>query len=64
MDGGSRSLRVLAGGRTHGVTTYYYIVNRFNRLADLLLEICRPAREAAVGEKDARSRMMAEEEDE
>jgi len=64
MDGGSRSLKVVAGGRTHNVTTYYYIVNRFNRLADLLLEICRPAREAAVKEKDARPRMMAEEEDE
>jgi hypothetical protein len=52
MDGGSQSLRVVAGGRTHEVTTYYYIVSRFLGLADELLESCRAAREAAVGKKD------------
>jgi hypothetical protein len=51
-DGGSQSLRVTAGGKTYAVTTYYYIVVRFNRIAALFQEICRPAREAAVGEKD------------
>jgi hypothetical protein len=35
MDGGSSSLRVTFGGKTQAVTTYYYTVVRFNRIADL-----------------------------
>jgi len=61
-DGGSQSLRVTAGGKSRAVTTYYYVVERFNRIADLLLAICRPAREASLKEKSTRPRMIPEEE--
>lgn len=61
-DGGSQSLRVTAGGKSRAVTTYYYTVERFNRVADLFLGICRPAREASLKEKSTRPRMMPEEE--
>jgi hypothetical protein len=61
-DGGSQSLRVTAGGRTNAATTYYYIVERFNRIAVLFQEICRPAREASIKEKSTRPRMLVEEE--
>jgi hypothetical protein len=61
-DGGSQSLRVTAGGKSRAVTAYYYTVERFNRIADLLLGICRPAREASLKEKSTRPRMIPEEE--
>ncbi len=61
-DGGSHSLRVTAGGKSRAVTTYYYIVERFNRITDLLLGICRTAREASLKEKSTRPRMIPEEE--
>jgi hypothetical protein len=61
-DGGSQSLKVTAGGKTNTVTTYYYVVERFNRIAALFQEICLPAREASIKEKSTRPRMLAEEE--
>jgi hypothetical protein len=61
MDGGSQYLKVVAGGRTHAVTTYYYIVNRFSRVVSLLDELCKPARMATLEKKD-RPRLLTEEE--
>jgi hypothetical protein len=61
-DGGSQSLRVTAGGKSRTVTTYYYTVEQFNRVTDLLLGICRPAREVSRKEKSTRPRMIPEEE--
>ncbi len=61
MDGESSSLSVVAGGRTHEVTTYYYIVSRFNGLAGLFLETCRTAREGVAGKSDARRERKVEE---
>ena len=43
-DGGSSTLRVTAGGKTHAVTTYYSIVVRFNRVVDLFQEVCSSAK--------------------
>jgi hypothetical protein len=60
MDGGSQYLKVVAGGRTQAVTTYYYIVHRFSRIVALLDEICKPARAAALEKKD-RPRLLTEE---
>ncbi len=61
MDGGSQYLKVVAGGRTHAVTTYYYIVYRFSRVVSLLDELCKAARMSAQGKKD-RPRLLTEEE--
>jgi hypothetical protein len=61
MDGGSQYLKVVAGGRTHAVTTYYYIVNRFSRVVSLLDELCKPSRMATLEKKD-RPRLLTEEE--
>jgi hypothetical protein len=61
-DGGSRYLKIVAGGRTHEVTTYYYIVNRFNRVATLLNDLCSPAKAASLKVKAERPRMIPEEE--
>ena len=61
-DGGSHSLRVTAGGKTKAVTTYYYRVERFNCIAALFQETCRPAREASIRQKSTRPRMLTEKE--